>query len=394
MPRVLLFRSELLPQSETFIAEQAASLQRFEPWFAGLKRVRGGPALDEARVISVTKRNTLPEKVARRIYLESGFAPRFLHRIEAAEPDLIHAHFATDACAALAIQQRLWIPLVVTLHGYDVTCSDAALRRSAAGRTYLQRRDALWARVSVFVCVSEFIRQKALERGFPAEKLWVHRIGIDGDFFWSNATRAHGSLRAKEPLVLFVGRLVEKKGVAHLLRAMRLVEAQLPAARVAVLGDGPLRKALQTEARATLKRCVFLGAASADGVRQWMQRAAVVAAPSITAANGDSEGLCMVACEAQAMGVPVVSFEGTGISEAVVDGETGLLVERRDDSALARAILMLLRDEALAERMGAAGRRRVKRFFNVRKQTALLEQKYDQTLGVRSTIPGAAEAHG
>ncbi len=393
MPRVLVFRSELLPLSETFIAEQAASMQRFEPWFAGLKRVRGGLKLDESRVIAATQRNSLREKMARRIFLESGFAPRFLERVEAAQPDLIHAHFATDASTALAIQQQLWIPLVVTLHGYDVTCMDEALRRSTAGRVYLQRRSALWGRASVFVCVSEFVRQKALERGFPEEKLWVHRIGIDVDFFWSDTARANSGSHAREPLVLFVGRLVEKKGVAHLLRAMRLVEAQLPEARLVVLGDGPLRRMLETEARAMLNRCEFLGAQPADAVRRWMQQAAVVAAPSVTAANGDSEGLCMVACEAQAMGVPVVSFAGTGIAEAVADGETALLVEQGNDSALAEAILTLLRDKALAEQMGMAGRRRMKHLFNLRRQTALLEEKYDQALGVK-TAPILAEASG
>ena len=393
MPRVLVFRSELLPLSETFIAEQAASLQRFEPWFAGLKRVRGGLKLDESRVIAATQRNSLREKMARRIFLESGFAPRFLERVEAAEPDLIHAHFATDASAALAIQQQLWIPLVVTLHGYDVTCTDEALRRSTAGRVYLQRRQALWGRASVFVCVSEFVRQRALERGFPAEKLWVHRIGIDVDFFWSDAARANGESRASEPLVLFVGRLVEKKGVAHLLRAMRLVEAQLPEARLAVLGDGPLRQTLEMEARATLQRCEFLGSQPSDTVRRWMQRAAVVAAPSVTATDGDSEGLCMVACEAQAMGVPVVSFAGTGMSEAVADGETALLVEQGNDGALAEAILTVLRDESLAERMGAAGRRRMRQLFNLRRQTSLLEAKYDQVLGVKPSQT-LAEASG
>jgi glycosyltransferase involved in cell wall biosynthesis len=372
MPRVLLFRNELLPVSETFVAGQAAALKQYDPWFVGLKRVARGLTLDDAKVITVTDGNSLREKIARRVYLGSGFAPEFLRCIEAVEPNLIHAHFATDACAALAVQKRLRVPMIVTLHGYDVTSSDATFRRSAAGRAYLWRRRELWERASVFVCVSEFIRQKALERGFPEEELWVHRIGIDVDLFCPDGERA------KEPLVLFVGRLVEKKGCVHLLRAMRMVESRMPEVRLVVLGDGPLRGALETEARGTLRRCEFPGAASAESVRDWMRSAAVVAVPSIVAANGDSEGLCLVVCEAQAMGVPVVGFCGPGIE--VVDGETGLMVAERDESALAEAILMLLRDEALAARMGAAGRRRVEGLFNLRTQTALLEAKYDEVL--------------
>ncbi|MGC2160387.1 MAG: glycosyltransferase [Silvibacterium sp.] len=375
---MLLFRSELLPVSETFIAGQAAALMRYEPWFAGLKRVPGGLALDEARVIAVGQKNSLREKLARRIYLQTGYAPEFLRRIAAARPELVHAHFATDACAALAIEERLRVPMMVTLHGYDVTSEDDALRASSAGRAYLQRRESLWERARVFVCVSEWIRRKALERGFPEEKLWVHPIGIDVDGFCPDAARAPGDSRVKEPLVLFVGRLVEKKGCAYLLRAMRAVEARLPETRLVVVGDGPLRGALEAEAHATLRCCEFVGAQPADAVKQWMWRAAVVAVPSVVAANGDAEGLCLVVCEAQAMEVPVVGFRGPGIE--VVDGETGLLVAERDEVALAEAILTLLKDEALAARMGAAGRVRVERLFNLRRQTALLEEKYDAVL--------------
>lgn len=375
MRRVLLFRSELLPVSETFIAAQARALRRCEPWFAGLKRVGGGLTLDEARVIVATKSDSLPGKVARRAYLRTGFAPGFLRRVEAVGAGLVHAHFAVDACAALAVRRRLKVPMVVTLHGYDVTSEDAALRGSSAGRAYLRGRRALWDEARLFVCVSEWIRQKALEHGFPEEKLWVHPIGIDVEAFRPVA-------RAKEPLVLFVGRLVEKKGCGYLLRAMRSVEEQMPEARLVVVGDGPLREALEAQA-VGLRRCCFVGAASAEEVRAWMRRAAVVAVPSVVAATGDAEGMCLVALEAQAMGVPVVAFRGPGIE--VVDGETGLLVRERDENALADALVAVLRYESVAARMGAAGRARVERQFDLRKQTAVLEEKYDEVLGHSSS---------
>lgn len=380
MKRVLLFRSELLPVSETFIAAQAAALRRHEPWFAGLNRVPGGLPLDESRVITATTGNSSCSKTQRQVYLRTGLAPGFLRRLRTVEAELIHAHFAVDACAALPIQRRLRIPMIVTLHGYDVTSEDAALRQTRAGQAYLRRRQALWERASAFVCVSEWIQQKALERGFPEEKLWMHPIGIDVEAF------RQSSSNAKEPLVLFVGRMVEKKGCAYLLRAMRLVEAQMPEARLVVLGDGPLRNALEEEARDSLRRCEFMGSASPVVVREWMRKAAVMAVPSVVAANGDAEGLCLVALEAQAMGLPVVGFRGPGIE--VVDGEMGLLVPPRDAGAFADALLWLLRSEAVAARMGAAGRARVERLFNLHRQTALLEEKYDEVLhGASSRVP-------
>ncbi len=373
MKRVLFFRTELLPPSETFIAAQAVALRRYDPWFAGLKRIPGGVALDESRVIALAGTNSLRDKIARRIYLRTGFAPGFLRRVESLKPDLIHAHFATDACAALALQQRLRVPMIVTLHGYDVTSTDAGLHSSPLGRAYLHRRHDLWERASAFLCVSEWIGHNALKRGFPPEKLRVLPIGIDVESFCPPESRI------KEPLVLFVGRLVEKKGCVHLLRAMRMVEAQMPEARLVIVGDGPLRFVLEAEARTSLHRYEFIGAVSPECVRDWMRRASVVAVPSIVAANGDSEGLCLVVCEAQAMGLPVVAFRGPGIE--VVDGETGLLVPQRDENALAYALLALLQNEPLAAQMGAAGRHRVERLFNLRRQTALLEEQYDKVLG-------------
>lgn len=376
MRRVLWFRSELLPGSETFVAAQAGALTRYEPWFAGLTRVSGGLELDDQCVIVLDGNGSLLGKVARRLYLRMGFAPGFLRRMEALKPELIHAHFAVDAAAALPVADRLRVPMLVTLHGYDVTSADAALGASCAGRIYLERRQRLWRRADLFVCVSEWIRRKALAGGFPEKKLCVLPIGVDTDGFSPDITQH------VEPLVLFVGRLVEKKGCIHLLRAMREVEERAPDSQLVVVGAGPLRGALEAEARGSLRRCKFMGAATPEQVRAWMRRAAVVAVPSVVASNGDAEGLCLVACEAQAMGVPVVGFRAPGIDEAV-DGDAGVLVAERDEAALGEAILTLLGDAALAARMGAAGRERVERLFNLKRQTALLEAKYDEVLGVR-----------
>jgi colanic acid/amylovoran biosynthesis glycosyltransferase len=188
------------------------------------------------------------------------------------------------------------------------------------------------------------------------------------------------STHSKEPIVLFVGRLVEKKGCSYLIRAMTMVQKCIPDAKLVVLGDGPLRTSLEDQAKSTMRNYEFLGAQPSAVVQQWMQRASIVAAPSVIAENGDSEGLCVVACEAQAMSVPVVSFHGPGLSEAVADGETGLLVEQRNEHALADAILSLLRDDTLAVRMGAAGRKRVETHFNIHRQAEKIEDKYEEIL--------------
>lgn len=374
MKRVLVYRSELLPASETFIAAQAGAMRRYEPLFAGLRRVTDGIELDEARVTSVTKADTPRDKLLCRIYAATGYAPRFRRKLRSLDPALIHAHFAVDGCTVLPLQKKLRIPLVVTLHGYDVTSSDESLRATTLGRVYVARREELWRRANLFICVSEHIRQKALQRGFPEHKLWVHRIGVD----LRGCKR--GAMYDREPVVLFVGRLVEKKGCVHLIRAMARVNAKLPGIRLVVIGDGPLRAELEREARERLSNATFLGAQPAAVVQSWMRRARMLAAPSVVARNGDAEGLPMVLCEAQARGLPVVAFRGPGVTEAVVDGQTALLVSPLDEEGLGAAIVRLSQDPILQARLGTAGRRRAELYFDLRRQTELLEEKYDEVL--------------
>jgi glycosyltransferase involved in cell wall biosynthesis len=112
-----------------------------------------------------------------------------------------------------------------------------------------------------------------------------------------------------------------------------------------------------------------------------MYRASLLAAPSIVAANGDTEGLPINLCEAQAIGLPITGFCGPGVSEAVVDRQTALLAPPGDERALAEAILCLLTDKCLASRLAAAGRRRAEEHFSLEAQTAHLEDLYTEALG-------------
>src|SRR5579862_1751808 len=199
---VLIYRNELLPASETFIAAQARAMRRYDPWFAGLKLVPNGVDLDRSRLTLLAENGSLIDRVQRRIFLRTGFAPRLHRELNNIQPSLIHAHFALDACAALPLHKKLRRPLIVTLHGYDVTRSDGFSNLRAVGKTYLARREDLWRSAALFICVSDHIRRTALHRGFPAHKLWVHRIGIDLQAYTPTAPAT------REPIVLFVGRLV------------------------------------------------------------------------------------------------------------------------------------------------------------------------------------------
>ncbi|HYK35331.1 glycosyltransferase [Alloacidobacterium sp.] len=375
--KVLIYRNELLPLSETFILSQAGALRRFEPVFAGLMRVNNGLDLARETVLTFCGEESLAEKAKRRLFLRTGSGRLFSRAIAEQEPQIIHAHFAVDACAVLPIARRLRIPLIVTLHGYDVSCHEAALERWPTNKAYFRRKEELWRYVDTFLCVSEHVRQRALFRGFPAHKLRVHHLGIQ-------LSRDSTLERDRDKtIVLFAGRLVEKKGCIYLIRAMARVLEDIPEAQLVISGDGPQRAMLEREAASCCRNAIFLGHQPHAAVRQWMRRARVLVAPSVRARNGDSEGLPTVLCEAQAEGLPVVAFDTEGVIEALFPERRSSLAKAEDVAALAKEIVHFLKDDKAWRRASDAGMRHVKAHFDLAAQSQLLEEKYDEVL-VRS----------
>jgi glycosyltransferase involved in cell wall biosynthesis len=224
----------------------------------------------------------------------------------------------------------------------------------------------------LFIAVSEFIKAKLVEQGFPADKIVVHYIGVDTERFQPDPTVP------REPVILFVGRLAEKKGCEYIIRAMSQIQTEVPDAELVIIGDGPLRAELEELATTLLHRYQFLGLQPPDIVRTWMNRACLLAAPSVTSSTGDSEGLPMVIVEAQAMGLPVVSSIHAGIPEAVVHEETGFLVAERDWKGLAEHSLRLLKEPNLWQRLSLNGMERSRTKFDLHKQNRALEDIYSR----------------
>lgn len=358
--------------SENFILRQAEALREFRPVYVG-QRAIAGLQLPSKRCVLLVNGRPL-QRLGQFLYERFGPSDVQVKRLRVIAPALIHAHFGPDATHAMPLARALRIPLVVTHHGYDVTVRNRALS-SASLRRYVSSRTRLYDMASLVLCASRFVREKALEKGATPEKTLVHYIGIDLDHFHPDRSLP------RSDIVLFVGRLVENKGCALLLNAMRVVQREFSQCRVMIIGDGPLRRQLERAARElNLRHVTLAGTLAPVVVRHWMNRARVLSVPSITTESGASEGLGMVFLEAQAMGLPVASFATGGISEAVADGIGGLLAREGDVAQLARNISALLRSESLWERFSQAGQRYVRERFDLRRQTAILEGHYRAVL--------------
>ena len=376
MSHVIIFRETLLPPSETFILEQAAALSRYTPVLAGMRRLRHSL---ESPFKEILLSEQMDEKADRAValYRYLGLGRKFLRKLRAEDPVVMHAHFATDAVQALPIAKALRIPLFVSLHGYDVTTTDQHFRKSRQGRHYLRHRSRLFAQADWFLCVSSSILQAALKAGFPEEKLLIHYTGIDCARF-APSTEPRDS-----KLILFVGRLVEKKGCEVLLRAMPAVQQRDPQAHVEIIGDGPLRPSLEALAKQLGVHANFRGVQSSEEVRSSMSRARVLCNPSVKAANGDSEGFGMVFAEAQAVGTPVVSSRHAAIPEVVDNGVTGTLCPEHDSAAIASALSSYLEDDELWMRTSYQATRWVRRSFDIATRTRRLEDLFDAALEKR-----------
>ena len=366
---LFIYRDELLDGSETFILSQGESLNAFRAVYLGTQRVPGLELPEDRCVLFAAGRYR--RWIGARLKLTTSD----LARLRALRPELVHAHFGMDADIAMPIARSLGIPLVVTFHGWDATVRDEVFRRrSIALNRWVRRRPDLARTAARVVCISEFVRRRVHEKGFSPDRTMVHYIGIDLRKFVPDSTLE------RRPVVLFAGRLVEEKGCEYLIRAMETVQTKVKDVELVVIGDGHLRKQLERQARSSLRSYRFTSWCSPAVVRDWMNKASVFSTPSIVAKAGDTETFGMVFAEAQAMGLPVASFAVGGIPEAVEHGVTGLLAPERDTDALANNIVTLLTDGSMWRRFSTAGQERVKRLFDLAKQTAKLEQIYDEVI--------------
>jgi glycosyltransferase involved in cell wall biosynthesis len=377
--KVLVYKSDLLPYSETFIREQVKACRTFHPVLVGTHGLDNGLPLDgvDVRYLRGVRAGGRYAEVAWKLLREAGLAPPgVVRRLRAEQAELVHVHFATEAVAMWPALRRLGLPVLITLHGADINTHRAWWESPGRGpfsRHYPQRLLAMSQHPDVhFIAVSHAVRDTAIAYGIPAEKVHVRYIGIDLQRF-----RPGGKpVGERGPRILYVGRMVEKKGGQHLIDAFAAVRAKVPQAELVMVGDGPLMDSFRARAEQLGVPVQWMGRQPSDIVRREFEQASVFCLPSITAENGDAEGLPIVVMEAQACGVPVVTSARGGATEGIIHGETGLAFGEGDVRGLTAALLQVLNEPGLAQRMSEAAVPFARGRFDIGRCTALLEQDY------------------
>jgi colanic acid/amylovoran biosynthesis glycosyltransferase len=268
----------------------------------------------------------------------------------------LHAHFGSDpTTVALLAARDLGGTFSYTAHARDIYHTYVSPEVDAA------KRRAKLCEAAFTVTVSD-CNADHLSTLCPEAAARIHRLynGIDLSLFSPADCIVPGR-------ILAVGRLVEKKGFAVLVDACALLRDRGLAFDCRIIGDGPLQETLQAQIAGLdlTGKVTLTGPMPQEQLAVELGTAAIATLPCIITADGDRDGLPTVLLEAMGKGIPVITTTVTGGPEIVAEGETGLLCPPGDPVALADAMEAMLTDPLRARAMGAAGRRRAERLFDL-----------------------------
>ena len=282
--------------------------------------------------------------------------------------DIIHCHFGPNGIIGAYLKELgISSKLLTSFHGYDMSIF---IRMN--GNDVYQK---LFLNGDLFLPVSNYWKDKLIELGCDEKKIIVHRMGINLERFTFSKRRKQSG----EPIkILTVGRLVEKKGHEYTIRAIAKIVKKHKNIRYIIAGDGPLRDKLEDlVTKLEIGKYVkFLGAVEQNEILKLYQQAHIFVLSSVTASDGNKEGIPVVLMEAQATGLPVISTIHSGIPEVVLDGKSGFLVPERDVNALAERLNYLIEHPELWPEMGFAGRKFVEEKYDIKKLTQQLVEIY------------------
>lgn len=353
-PRIGIAAPSVGAWSETFIA---AHLQRLPHVRLVLTdgvlptRISDGPRL--LRNDAFGRFLDRVEARARGTGMDGLLRSRITRSLRTNRIEVLLAEYGTCAGAVVAASVAAGVPLVAHFHGFDAY-SRSALRDTGSYKQLFKHAAAL-------VAVSRDMEQQLLTLGAQREKVILSPYGIDVDRFTA------GRPGQAPPHFIAVGRFVEKKAPHLTLTAFEMALRKAPDARLTMVGHGPLwESCVQRVRKGPLAGRVDLpGVVDHVGVASLMRTARGFVQHSVEALSGDREGTPLAVLEAMASALPVIASRHAGIADAIEHGVHGLLCAEFDVESMARNMIAIIDDPALAARMGAAGHARAMEHYRM-----------------------------
>lgn len=313
-------------------------------------------------------RSSLLAKIQVPVFLIAEFVAAW--RILAKEkPQIIHAHWTVPSGIIAVVLGKLFnIPVVVTAHAADVFTNNLIMRWC----------NLLVIKYASFITVNSQATKKALvDYRTTTTPISIIPMGVDVKVF---KYKRNKRILNTNKIILFVGRLEEKKGIIYLLEAFSQVLQTEPLAHLLIIGQGSqehelreLSQKMRLDAQIT-----FMGEVSNKKLPLYYSLADVFVAPSIRDKDGDTEGLGVVILEAMACGIPVVASRIGGITDIIEHNKNGLLIAPKNIAQLASAIIQLLKEKGLGGRLTTNARAGIEQIFDWRVIARQFEGIYEQ----------------
>ena len=354
MKKVAVVRYEYLPISETFIYNELVNLKQFFP-FVFTKVTKNLDKFPFEPIMIFTDKIELENKI---ISNDIG---------------LLHARFGVTGVKLLNVKKKLNIPMVTSFHGFDLPSNQKTYAK------YGDKMQDLFKEGELFTTTSYTMKKILMDYGCPEKKIIVHYSGVDIERFKYKERKVDDKHAIT---ILSVGRLVEKKGMEYLIKAFSKVSEGHSNVELRIAGEGSLRNHLyQIVQELKLEDKVhFLGAISHNDVAKEMENAHYFVLASMTANNGNQEGIPNVLKEAMACGLPIISTRHAGIPELVEHGKSGFLAQERNSAELADYMIEMIENPNDWNEFGRRGREKVETSFNLKKQITRLEAIYSRII--------------
>ena len=358
-PRIGWICNSAIGTSETFLVDNLRLLQAF----AEVKAFSGNRPKGKGHAdVTACNFNHVPQKLhhvirrkitgkdARTLSKRRRCESQLLTELQAFDPDVLWIEFGTTAHIASDLLVALDKPYIIAVHGFDIT-------REFRDTWYAKEFTRLANASAAVVCASFHTKGLCVQAGVNEGLCQVIRLPIDGLKFKPDSTTP------PPPRASFVhlGRLVEKKGPLQTLMAFYKVLKEIPEATLTIIGDGPLRETLEARIHSSgLGGAIRLtGSLPQKEALHLVRQHAIFCQHSVTGSDGDQEGFALSPAEAALMEMPVISTLHNGIPEHVIHEQTGMLVQERDIDGMAKAMIQLAIDPAMARIMGKAGRENI-----------------------------------
>ena len=276
--------------------------------------------------------------------------------------DCVLAEYGPTACGCLKVVETLNIPMVVHFHGFDA-------RRKVTIEEYSECYKKIFMYAYRIIAVSKQMKQDLIELGCSADKIIVSVCGPNRQFFEIRPDYLSRQFAA-------VGRFTHKKAPHLTIQAFNKVAKKMSSLKLVMAGDGELLDTCKNlaEQLGLSEMIEFTGVLTPDEIKTLFSSSAAFVQHSLVAESGDSEGTPVAVLEAQAAALPVISTFHAGIPDVVIDNETGLLVKENDVEAMSNNMLRIISEQGLAEKLGIAGRERVKENFTLEMHLKTLGQ--------------------